>query len=178
MPETGGFPLDESCRQRLIALARRKLGPDVRRQLDPEDIVQSVFKSFFLRPEEAQGYSAEDLQKLLAYRTARKCDKKLRNLFAQRRDVRREEHPGDSDSWQPADPRELSPEEEAALHDLRAWLRRQLAEEDFQVIELKAQGFNTAEISEQVGCCDRTVRRVLERGAKLLTGILELPNTP
>jgi len=35
--------------QRLIALARTRLDEAARRKLDPEDVVQSVFRSFFTR---------------------------------------------------------------------------------------------------------------------------------
>src|ERR1700722_4305434 len=35
--------------QRLIALARQRLEPRLRSKVDPEDILQSVFKSFFRR---------------------------------------------------------------------------------------------------------------------------------
>ena len=34
---------------RLVALSRSRLNLDLRRKVDPEDIVQSVFKSFFRR---------------------------------------------------------------------------------------------------------------------------------
>ena len=39
---------------RLVGLARVRLGRDLRRRVDPEDVVQSAYKSFFLRYEEGK----------------------------------------------------------------------------------------------------------------------------
>src|SRR5262249_1915459 len=39
---------------RLVGLARVRLGRDLRRRVDPEDVVQSAYKSFFLRYEEGR----------------------------------------------------------------------------------------------------------------------------
>src|SRR4051794_31226371 len=39
---------------RLVALARTRLDSRIRLKVDPEDVMQSVFKSFFLRQSEGQ----------------------------------------------------------------------------------------------------------------------------
>ena len=38
----------------LIAKARDRLNPDIRRNLDPEDVVQSAYRTFFRRLDEGQ----------------------------------------------------------------------------------------------------------------------------
>jgi RNA polymerase sigma-70 factor (ECF subfamily) len=40
--------------ERLLALARSRLEEAVRRKEDPEDVLQSVFKSFFTRHQDGQ----------------------------------------------------------------------------------------------------------------------------
>src|SRR3954451_22940801 len=60
---------------RLIALARRRLDARLNRKVEPEDILQSVFRSFFVR--QADGRLSpndwEHLWALLAKLTVRKC---------------------------------------------------------------------------------------------------------
>src|SRR5437016_3943113 len=92
---------------RLVKLARRRIDEHLRRKVDPEDVVQSVFRSFFTR--QAKGEfdltSWPELWSLLVVMTVRKCGGRLDYFFAARRDVRQEETPnpladGSEASWQ------------------------------------------------------------------------------
>jgi DNA-directed RNA polymerase specialized sigma24 family protein len=90
---------------RLIALARTRLQPRIRQKVDSEDIVQSVFRTFFRRHQEEQfefdGW--DDLWSLLAQITLRKCGNQFSYFKTQRRNVGREISPNASqglDSWQ------------------------------------------------------------------------------
>src|SRR5438067_192126 len=78
--------------RRLIGLARHQLDQRLRGKLDAEDVVQSVFKSFFPRFAdgcfELDGW--EDLWALLTVITLRKCGRRVEYFRARRRDVRRE----------------------------------------------------------------------------------------
>ena len=77
---------------RLTSLACQRLGPLARGKIEPEDVVQSVFRTFFRR--QAKGQLAPQcwtgLLALLTKITLRKCGHKLAYLVAARRDVRRE----------------------------------------------------------------------------------------
>src|SRR5438132_613770 len=77
---------------RLVALARSRMDERLRRKVDPEDVIQSVFRSFFTR--QAQGefdaQSWPELWSLLVVMTIRKCGGRLDYFFAARRDVRQE----------------------------------------------------------------------------------------
>ncbi len=68
--------------RRLIGLARSRLSENVRAKTDPEDVVQSVFRSFFTRQADGQFELAtwNDLWSLLATITLRKCGHKGRAL--------------------------------------------------------------------------------------------------
>src|SRR5690349_8375175 len=78
--------LFERFAKRLIGLAQLRLGPLARGKIDAEDVVQSVFKSFFRR--QAEGLldpeSWGGLWALLTTITLRKCGHKLAYLCADR----------------------------------------------------------------------------------------------
>jgi RNA polymerase sigma-70 factor, ECF subfamily len=65
--------------QRLLALARSRLDARLQAKLDPEDITQSVFKSFFRRQADGQ-FNLTDwdsLWSLLVVITLRKCGHRI-----------------------------------------------------------------------------------------------------
>jgi RNA polymerase sigma-70 factor (ECF subfamily) len=153
---------------RLIALARSHLNARMRRQVDPEDVVQSVFKSFFARHDDGAFHlkSWGDLWSLLACITLRKCGHCVERLQAARRDIRRDQiaiDAGDSSAaaWEPL-ARDPSPSEAAMLVDTVETLMRELVERDRRILMLSLQGCAIPDISEQVGCTERTVYRVLD----------------
>src|SRR5262245_63728460 len=77
----------------LVALARHRLEARVRQKVDPEDVLQSVFRSFFTRYPSGQlgGFDSWDnLWAMLAVITLRKCGRWRDYFHAARRDVRRE----------------------------------------------------------------------------------------
>src|SRR5262245_15208825 len=77
---------------RLVGLARDKLDRRIRRKEDPEDVLQSVFKSFFHRCAQGQFHldSSADLWALLVSLTLHKCGHRVDYFRAARRDVGRE----------------------------------------------------------------------------------------
>jgi RNA polymerase sigma-70 factor (ECF subfamily) len=160
--------------RRLIALAESRLSAQVRAKVDAEDILQSVFKSFFRR--QAAGEfdldSWDSLWSLLTVITLRKCGYHIRRWLAARRDVRHEAAPpareGDSDAnWQ-AISREPTPSEAAVLVETVAELLRGLDERDRQIVERSLQGESVGQISAGLGFSERTVLRVLQRVRKRL----------
>jgi RNA polymerase sigma-70 factor (ECF subfamily) len=147
---------------RLIALARTRLDGLIRNKVDPADILQSVFRSFFLHhAEEAFDLGGwESLWGLLTTLTVRKCGRKQRFFRQERRDVRREVGLGVAE-------RQLDPQPSAEQALILAETIEQVLarhdERDRQIIVLALQGHDTVAISEQAGCTQRTVQRVLER---------------
>jgi RNA polymerase sigma-70 factor (ECF subfamily) len=145
--------------QRLIALARSRLDDRLLRKVDPEDILQSVFKSFFCR--QAQGEfdldSWDSLWSLLSVITVRKCGRWRRYFRAERRNLQAE-----VSSWELfAD--EPTPEEAAILTETLEQVMRGLEDGEREMVMLSLQGYTVAEISDQVDRTRRTVQRVLQR---------------
>jgi RNA polymerase sigma-70 factor (ECF subfamily) len=156
--------------RRLIALAERRLSAQVRAKVDAEDVLQSVFKSFFRR-QAAGDYeldSWDSLWSLLTVITLRKCGYRTRHFLAARRDVRHEaSRPAagkedDAASWEGI-ARGPTPEEAALLAETVEQLFHGLDDDARRIVELALQGYKVPEISAQVGLAERTVYRVLER---------------
>lgn len=154
--------------RRLVGLARTRLTQDVRAKADPEDVVQSVFRSFFTRQAEGQFEVAgwNDLWSLLAVITLRKCGHKVEHFRAACRDVHREAKPvagDDSAASFQLIAREPSPSEAAGMIETVERLTKELDERDRHVLELSLQGEKVSAISRQLACTERTVERALER---------------
>jgi RNA polymerase sigma-70 factor (ECF subfamily) len=154
---------------RLIGLARQRLDARVRQKVDPEDVVLSAFKSFFLRhaQQEFELDSWDSLWTLLTVITLRKCGHQTRHFHAAAHDVRREVTPvGGADdssaSWQ-AIARDPTPAEATLLADTVQQLFDSLNANGRRIIELALEGYKTAEIAARVGRAERTVYRTLER---------------
>lgn len=159
--------------RRLLALARRHLDTWMRDRVDPEDVIQSVYKSFFAR--HARGdfrlESWDSLWSLLCLMTVRKCADKADYLQAACRDARLEIRlPGDADGstlWT-VPGRDPTPAEAALLTETLDRLLRGLEEEDRTIIVLHLQGYTLHEISNRVDRAHRTVRRVIDRARRRL----------
>jgi RNA polymerase sigma-70 factor (ECF subfamily) len=159
----------ERFTRRLIGLARNQLDARLQHKIDPEDVVQSAYKSFFLRYGEgklaAEGW--DGLWGLLTKITLRKCADRVRYHRAERRDLAREATAPDgvegAEPWRDAVGREPTPEEAAVLAETTENLLRGLGGDERQIIELSLQGYSTEEISERLGRASRSVRRLRER---------------
>jgi DNA-directed RNA polymerase specialized sigma24 family protein len=146
--------------QRLVALARSRLDRRLRQKVDPEDVVQSALRSFFLRCADGQFdfASTDQLWSLLVLFTVRKCRRQVERFQADRRDVRREAAPGDEEIGLAREP---TPEEAALLADtveqvmgrLDSALKR-------RVFEMSLQGYTVPEIGAALGYYERGVLRV------------------
>ncbi len=159
-------------RRRLTALAREQLSPRLQAKLDPEDVIQSVFRSFFRRQEagELRFASWESLWALLVVITLRKCGHQVQYYLAARRDVRRElgQAPGADlssedvrSSWR-ALAREPTPEEATALTDLLEALMSRLKPLQREILTLRLQNYSTAEIARHVKRSQRLVQYTLQ----------------
>ena len=151
---------------RLTSLARSRLSARVAARTDPEDIVMSVYRSFFLgvRAGRFEISRGADLWRLLASMTKHKLLRQARHHGASRRSVRVElpfdEH---GNGRFPGRRPDASPEEAIALADELEWVLAQFDPFGRRGLELRLQGAELAEIARDTGRSERTVRRILAR---------------
>ena len=161
---------------RLIGLARSRLDHLLRGKVDPEDILQSVYRTFFRR-QARDGFDLggwDSLWAMLTVITVRKCDYRRKFFRAARRDVGREVAPPAADSAAHAPhvlARDPTPSEAARLAETVELLMRELAGREREMLALALEGCNVAEISARVGRTERTVQRVLKRVRERLEGM-------
>jgi RNA polymerase sigma-70 factor (ECF subfamily) len=152
---------------RLVALARTQLSAKLANRVDPEDVVQSVYRSFFADSREGR-YAVErggDLWQLLVTMTLHKLTNQAKRLGTQKRAVSREQQYGSEDSlFGLGAPmaRPPSPGEAVALADLLEQVLRDLGPPQRRIVELRLQGYNLDEIADAIPCSLSSVRRVLE----------------
>jgi RNA polymerase sigma-70 factor (ECF subfamily) len=164
---------------RLVALTRRRFNRLLARKVDPEDVVQSAYKSFFVRHRagtlDVGGW--DGLWNLLMLITLRKCADRVEYFRADRRDATREASgPAGGDgpvAWLVALDREPRPEEAAILAETVEQLFRDVSGHERPILELSLQGYTAPEISVQLGRAERSVRRLRERIRKRLERLQE-----
>lgn len=148
----------------LLKLARNRIRHRLSRRVDPEDIVQSVFRTFFRRVKEGQLRIEEedDLGKLLTCITTRKALRQVAKHKAAKRDCAREGDPDAPIALAELQAAEPGPEVVVAFLDLLEHFFASLRPQDRQILELRLEGYGTLEIAQTLGTSDRHVRRVLE----------------
>jgi DNA-directed RNA polymerase specialized sigma24 family protein len=167
---------------RLRDVVRHRLDPKVLRRAGEDDVVQSIFASFFTAPPGPGGppRSRADLWRLLVHFTLCKVANTAEHHRAQRRDVRREQ-PLEGAAAQgfarsePEDPRWMSPEDEAVAREDFGRLRALLPEDLRPVFDLRLEGSTNAEIAAQIHRVERTVELKLRAIRGLLEPHLEFP---
>jgi RNA polymerase sigma-70 factor (ECF subfamily) len=155
--------------ERLHGLARSLLSARLARHVDPEDVVQSVYRCFFADAR-AGRYAFEragDLWRLLATMTLHKVQGKAQYHAAGKRALSRARPFGTESSLLDlhagALSREPSPEEGAALADELECVLEPFPPLHRQIVELRLQGYLLGEIAERTDRSERWVRRVLEQ---------------
>jgi RNA polymerase sigma-70 factor (ECF subfamily) len=149
--------------ERLHALVVSQSSPDLARRVDAEDIVQSVFRTFFRRAVHGQ-YNVpdgEDLWKLLLVIALNKVRAAGAHHRAAKRDMRQTVGGAAFDRAMES---ELG-HDESALSILKMVIDELLEgmpAANRRMIELRIEGYEVAEITERVQRSKRTVERVLQ----------------
>lgn len=140
--------LDHIYRDRLCALVEREMNARYRRREDPEDVVQSVFRTFFRRASqgEFQFDHAGGLWKLLQQITRRKIVNHVEFQKAQVRDLSREE-PCDGNTLESPEGGKLAAR---MLGDALEAVLDGLENYESEVYRLQLYGLTVAEIVETV----------------------------
>jgi RNA polymerase sigma-70 factor (ECF subfamily) len=148
---------------RLARLAERHLSRQVAARADADDIVQSVFRTFFRR--NARGEFRIDttaqLWRLLVTITLREVRSQARRHTAGVRDVAAEV-PDAEPSLAAALSREPGPEEAALLVEEIDALLRGLPERYGEILGLRLEGYSVAEIATRLSLSRQTIYRALD----------------
>ncbi|MBI3408938.1 MAG: sigma-70 family RNA polymerase sigma factor [Planctomycetes bacterium] len=163
---------DEGAAQKLfdryvdqvLKLAKRHLRQRMAGRVDPEDIAQSVFRTFFHRAHKGQFHieEPEDLCKLLARITVHKTFRQIAFHKRAKRDA----------DIETGETQEVlltrlasgpTPEEAVAFVDQIESFFSLLKPTDRQILEMRMEGYNNLEIAEKLGISDRKIRRLMER---------------
>ena len=152
----------------LLQLARKRIGQRLARRVDPEDIVQSVFRTFFVRLKAGQYQIADqdDLCKLLMRITVHKTLRQVAFHRAGKRNPGKEQGQQEDDGDRLRDllDREPTPAETVAFLDQLELFLSKLRPEERQVLEMRLQGYSNEDIMEKLNIKhDRTIRRLIER---------------
>jgi len=154
---------------RLRALARSRSSPDLALRVDADDFVQSVFGSF-IRGVIHGSYevpAGEELWNLFFVITVNKIRAKGAYFRARKRDMRRELG-GDAVDALATDQVTAQWLELAVKEVLQ-----KMPEHQSEVIRLRMEGYEVAEIAKITGRAKRSVERNLQDGRKRLDALLE-----
>jgi RNA polymerase sigma-70 factor (ECF subfamily) len=164
---------DRYC-EKLMGMARRRIGQRMASRIDPEDVIQSAFRTFFsrVRNDEFTFEGESDLFKLLVRLTVNKTLRQIAHHRAAKRDPGKEagQGSGEDDVFRSLTACDPSPDVEVALVDEFERFLSQFSEFDRKVLEMKLQGNSSAEIAAALGSYERKIRRVLVRAASLAQG--------
>ncbi len=152
--------LYEEYSEQLIRLATRNIAPGLRRRFDGEDVVQSVFRTFFRRLESGKlGIRrSEELWKLLVSITLCKTRSHSRRHTAECRDVKLETPLGEQNRT--AAPK-ASVEDLLALWDEIQLVVDGLPDRTMEIISRRIEGQDKTEIAASLHITRQTVHRLL-----------------
>lgn len=159
--------------KRLRALARAQCSPDLARRVEVDDLVQSIFRSFFRGAQ--QGYyevpAGDELWKLFLVIALNKIRARGAYHRAAKRDVRLTRGGEALDRSL-----ESLHHDEAACAFLQVTMDEalgQLPEAHRRVVQLRIEGHEVASIAERIGRSKRTVERLLQEARKRLRVLLD-----
>lgn len=159
--------------QRLKIIAQDQSGRDLDPRFDPEDVVQSVFRTFFRRAAAGQYElpDGEELWRLILVIALNKIRGLGIHHRADKRDARRTQTIGHWGAHGGADGTH-----EAALATLNmviAELLTELPEASRRMIELRIEGHEVADIAAETGRSQRSVERILQHFRQRLSRVID-----
>lgn len=157
----------------LHRVADRQLSQQLKRRVDPEDVVQSACRTFFRRVRQGEFAIRDrsDLWRLLLTITLNKARLQARYHGRIRRGANREQSLAD-------DPTSAGGSFETALEqidfsDFLESILKHLSDEQQEIFQRTLDGQTQNEIAEAVGCSERTVRRMQVAIREQLQSILQ-----
>jgi RNA polymerase sigma-70 factor, ECF subfamily len=158
---------------RLRALARAKLSAELAGRVDPDDIVQSVFRRFFqaARGDDYDAPAGEDLWNLLLVITLNRVRSEQTYHRAAKRDVRRTTRGKEGEDPLAA----IADRDDSAAAALRLYVGEtleKLGADHRRAVELRMEGYEVAEIARELGRSKRSGERLLQEAREVLRAAL------
>lgn len=159
----------------LRALTARQSSAALSARMDPDDIVQSVFRTFFRRvnTDQYEVPRGDDLWKLFLVIALNKIRNAAAHHTAAKRDVRQTVHLGDAPAGVTA-----ATADDTDLTALRLVVDDTIAalpESSRQMVRLRIDGHEVGDIAARTGRSKRSVERVLQQFRDQLQGLLDEP---
>jgi RNA polymerase sigma-70 factor (ECF subfamily) len=160
--------------RRLLALAESKTSTEFATRFDAEDVVQSVFRSFFRRARDGyyQVPDSGELWQLLLVLSLNKIRRLAIHHRAQKRDVRATI----LDEILPEHPTHEHSEDDVAFGVLKMVVEDTISEltaTQQSIVRDRIEGFEVSEIAERVNRSKRTVERTLQQFRQQLARIID-----
>lgn len=164
---------DESAAERivneftgpLVAMARRQIGERLSARVEAEDVVQSMYRSLFVRMRDGEYElgSGSDLWKLVVTMTLNKIRRKAKFHTTQKRGMQREQRLTSVDGSQIEQVGDdAAPDDIVELLDTLQTFVAGVSPRERPILELRLQGLATDEIAKETGRAERSVRRILQ----------------
>ena len=175
--QRGGYDIEavERFGDRLIRFANSRMPERLKRRIDPEDIVQSAFRSFFSRNADGKFSfrQAPDVWRLLTAITFRKVQRTIRFHGRQQRDIHRESLSDDGGLIA----QDVSPTASsvAIMMELLEQILAELPESHQKIVQLRMEGYSVVEIAEKVNVSTRTVIRAMKLLRNVASEVGERP---
>jgi RNA polymerase sigma-70 factor (ECF subfamily) len=155
----------------LEAIAGQQLSRKLQRRVGPDDIVQSVFRTFFRRMAggEFEVPDAGAMWRLMCAITLTKARRAARDHRRLKRGLNSESALSEAEQEYGADfssqlaGSEHDPSLALEMSDQLQTLLGQLGDEECQVLELKMNDRSNEQIADILGCSERTVRRIVNK---------------
>jgi len=168
---------DYSCR--LVRLAGNNIHPALLKRFDGEDVVQSVFRTFFRRQDEGKFHieHSQQLWQLLVTLTVYKTRTYARKHTADRRDATADRSMSNEQMFS----RHPSHEDALALWEEIDAVLDGLPNRTAEIISMRLEGRNRSEIAEELNLTRQSIHRILKLVQERLTQRFERissPNSP
>ena len=155
--------LFEKCFERLCRVIRGRMVKQLQQRVDPEDVVLSAYRSFFVGLENSRFFveDSADLWALLVTITMRKLARTKEREFAAKRDLRCEIS-SDHAPWATTPLDQPRIELTALLADELRSVLTTLPQRDRVIVEKRLNGESIDDIAKDVECSTKTIRRALK----------------
>ena len=147
-----------------MALTQKSVGKDLAHRFDPDDVLQSVFRSFFEHAREGlyDIPAAGDLWPLLLVIALHKVRAYGKFHRAARRNIRREQGSSGDDTASGAVDRMESSEPQPLIRLMAEETLEQMPPQYHQIMRWRLEGYDHAEIASMAGRSKRSVERIFQ----------------